>query len=127
MPKNPTRRDVIAGTTAAIAAAAALPLLPAALVVSTSTARSDLPVELWPMDTREEREMVIVRALKTHIAKTEGRAERSVTTKEIYRFVRNFGMSHDDLVAAVQRIKAREQAMLHATASPREPTELAQG
>ena len=50
--------------------------------------------------------MVTVRVIRAHIAETEDRAAEGVTTEDIHRSVRYFGMSHDDVVAAVQRIAA---------------------
>lgn len=98
MRKEHTRREILAGAASA-AAMAALPALPVPPSVASGL--------LWPTDTQAQREMVIVRAIKTHIATTEDRAERSVTPDDIYDVVRRFGMFHGDVLTAIEGIKAR--------------------
>ena len=98
MSLNPTRREVLVGA-AAVAAVTVLPVLPAA---------ADQPaVVLWPTETQAQRQMVIVRAIKEHIAKKSGIAESDVTTDDIFGSVRYFGMSRDDVIASVEGIASR--------------------
>lgn len=95
---NPSRRAIIAGA-ASTAAAALLPVLP--------TPRPK-PVEaLWPTDTQAQRQAVIVRAIKAHIAEREGRPVGSVTVDDIHNSVRYFGMTREEVVEAEAEILRR--------------------
>ena len=101
---RPTRRREVLAGAAAVVATAALPVPLAAEVVP--------PAALWPMETQAQRQMVIIRVITEHIAETEGRAERSVTTDDVYDRVRIFGMTRDDVVAGREAIARRKHRRL---------------
>jgi hypothetical protein len=66
-------------------------------------------VELWPTETRAQRRMWIIRIITEHIAKTERRAEDSVTTDDVWSFTFYYGMSRDDVVAGREAIARRRE------------------
>jgi hypothetical protein len=70
-------------------------------IVGNITVSNKPQPALWPIDTQAQREAVICRAIRDHIAKVEGRAKHTVTTQDVHDRVRYFGMSHSDVGDAV--------------------------
>jgi hypothetical protein len=87
-----SRREVLAGAAATLAAAVVPLLAPASVLVPTPIPS---PPVLWPTDTREQRQAVIVREIIQHIAEVEGRAPHTITCADIHHRVRYFGMTYE--------------------------------
>jgi len=105
------RREVLIGA-AASAVAVAGPALPVAAAPTPSLPPKT--ILLWPTDTPEQRQMLIVRIVRGHIAEIEGLPEEDVTTRQIHSFTVYYGMTHDDVIAAVRGLKDQRQIAVEA-------------
>src|SRR5262249_10618932 len=105
-----SRREVLTGAAAVVAAAAVpLPTI-AAPVVPEPVALAPAVRPLWPTETQAQRQGCIVRTLIEHIAETGNKAKGAVTTDDIFAFCRFYGMSWDEVLCA-QEYCAEMEAM----------------